>query len=230
MKRYRCLYVTVAISLSLNVYFVLVNETVPTSPTHAQSPQPCPSFEGLEETKGTKRPFTIIVEGSTAVGKSTLLRMIERLGQDVMTILEPMDYWTDVGGVDLQQLEMEDPVRWIGALVMETIYGHVKVALEKPVLPNGRQARVVIRERSIYSMKACYGEHLLKARGISVPEFHLVSQWYNLTMETYHDTLKPDLISKLIMQNNTYCFVLNLDFFSLCSLPQSQYNNNTPTS
>ena len=46
---------------------------------------------------------------------------------------------------------------------------------------------------------ACFVDYS-KIRGQnSAPELHLAEQWYNLTMETYHEQLKPDLISEWVL-------------------------------
>lgn len=178
-----------------------MNVTVAPSPTAPKSPQPCPSDEGHEETNLTKRPFTIVVEGSKASGKSTLLHMIEQIGQDVLAIYEPVGSWKNVSGADLGKLAFKDPDRWTGAYLMATLYGFITVALQKPILPDGRQPQVVIRERSLHSGMAAL-DLVKKNRGQdSSPELHLAEQWYNLIMETYHEQLTPDLIGEWVLHS-----------------------------
>jgi len=185
------IYAIVIFSTGVLVLFLLnrpVDTLSPTSPaTHLQC-----SLPGI---RNEERPFTITVEGAMGVGKSTLLKMIEPLGYDIMTVHEPTKVlWSET---NLGELFEQDPSRWVGTFAMQGIFAFLQAALQSPILSNGHPAKVLIRERSLYSVKASIVECARISGLISAVDYHVFDEWYNLTMQTYHDQIKPDLIRKL---------------------------------
>ncbi|XP_046743384.1 deoxynucleoside kinase-like [Diprion similis] len=117
------------------------------SPGPGTSSQPLINWEhklpfGISLRK--KKPLSIIVEGNIGCGKTTFTK---RFLSDhrVCTLLEPLDQYPDVAGVNLLQLMYEDPDRYCYQFqhhVQQVMYDRHLLLTSRPVK---------IMERSMFS-------------------------------------------------------------------------------
>jgi len=100
----------------------------------------------------------VSIEGNIGAGKSTILRHIEKqLSSDdnVVVVLEPIDKWSDDGGINVFKAYCEDPDRRAAEFQVYAFTGRL---IQLAEIVNGIRARypdpanvVVITERSIQS-------------------------------------------------------------------------------
>lgn len=96
--------------------------------------------------KNAARPFTVIVEGNIASGKTTFLQHFNQY-EDVCVMPEPIGLWRDCDGHNLLGLMYEDIKKW-----SFTFQSYVQLTmLQQHTKPTPCPIKVM--ERSIYSAR-----------------------------------------------------------------------------
>jgi len=147
-----------------------------------------------QSTRTPGRPFTIVVEGNVGCGKTTALEYFRSRTKDVDIVVEPVALWQNISGVDLLENIATDATRWGGVFQMYsglTRYRNVMKPTDKPLR---------LMERSVFSERYCFLEaghaanHKVGGKGITDPEYLLMTKWFKLLTEQLWSHLKPDLI------------------------------------
>ena len=63
-------------------------------------------------TVGSRRPYTVIVEGNIGAGKTTFLQPFLKHEKIVQVCTEPVEKWRNLQGHNLLQKMYQDPKRW----------------------------------------------------------------------------------------------------------------------
>jgi len=144
------------------------------------------------QSQWTNKPYTILVEGTTGSGKSTLVNILAQL-HSLMAIPEPVDQWQHVNGTNMLDNMFQDPQRWTGSFQMESTLTRIKDAIRKPMV-KGRPALIRVMERSLYSERYCFMEYARRSGALSETEFNLMDLWHKFLMDQFEAKVKPDLI------------------------------------
>nr|ACO11531.1 Deoxynucleoside kinase [Caligus rogercresseyi] len=143
--------------------------------------------------------FTVYVEGPTGSGKSTFIEMF-RSRPDIFVVQEPLSSWMDVNGTDLFGLMYRDPQRWSGAFQLHASLSRLRSVTEKT--PWGKRIRIL--ERSIYSQRYTFLEHLIKTEVMAKAETALMDKWFDFMVKRFERQMKPDLIIYLRGSNDVF--------------------------
>lgn len=57
-------------------------------------------MSGSVSSSGTRKPFTVLIEGNIGSGKTTFLNHFQKF-DDVCLLTEPVEKWRNCGGVNL---------------------------------------------------------------------------------------------------------------------------------
>eukprot|EP00088_Acartia_fossae_P005814 TRINITY_DN12623_c0_g1_i1.p1 TRINITY_DN12623_c0_g1~~TRINITY_DN12623_c0_g1_i1.p1 ORF type:complete len:260 (-),score=57.19 TRINITY_DN12623_c0_g1_i1:223-1002(-) len=134
------------------------------------------------------RPYTIIVEGNVASGKSTLLSMLQDF-EGFETVPEPVSKWQNVSGTNMLEKMINDGDRWLATF---ELYAS-KTRLEN-VLTKGLDAKYRVMERSLYSEQYCFNQILKDEQKMSEGEFAVLNRWFKTLMNYDGLDLGVDLI------------------------------------
>lgn len=125
----------------------------------------------LELAKNEK-PYTIIVEGNIACGKTTFLNHF-RQWEQVCVVPEPVDGWRDCRGHNLFDLMYKDTSKWafpFQSYVTLTMLQSLRLPTNKPIK---------LVERSLYSARYCFVEKMVRDNLIHPPACAVLDEWYN---------------------------------------------------
>jgi len=134
------------------------------------------------------RPFTIIVEGNVASGKSTLLALLEEL-EGFETVPEPVSRWQNVSGTNLLEEMINDGNRWLTTFQLYSSKTRLENSLNAKM-----DTKYRVMERSLYSEYYCFGQIIKDDHGITSGEYAVLSKWFNFLMNYPGVDLGADLI------------------------------------
>lgn len=128
---------------------------------------------------------TILVEGNIGAGKTTFLSHISRY-DNVHTIPEPLEKWTNLNGFNLLERMYENPNKWSYTFqnyaLLTQLENHLMIS----------EKDVKIMERSMYSSRYCFGEALLHEKKIERESFEVYNKWFEYASK--HIENQTDLI------------------------------------
>lgn len=114
--------------------------------------------------------FNVIIEGNIGSGKSTFLEHFKGY-EEICTVPEPVDDWTDFGGINLLQRFYDDPKEWatkFHASVLLTMFNGHNLVTDK---------RIKLMERSFFSVFKCFIPQMCNKGYISQDAFCVFSAW-----------------------------------------------------
>lgn len=123
----------------------------------------------------TKMPSmneTIVIEGTIAAGKTTL---VECLAQDenIEVYPEPLSNWHSLNGLNLVEALYQNPTKWWfpfqSYAILTMTQRHLRVT-EKPIK---------IMERSLFASENCFVEVALRHGMIARPEYDILKEWFH---------------------------------------------------
>jgi len=135
------------------------------------------------------QPFMIAVEGNIASGKSTFLSLLSAV-PGVATYPEPVERWRAVGGQDLFQAMMDEPLRWMHTFQLYSSLTRLETAYAAAT--PGAMAAVV--ERSLYSERYCFVQSMAEGGLLSPGEFAILDNTFNMLTGRADPALHIDLI------------------------------------
>ena len=101
--------------------------------------------------------FQISFEGNIASGKTSILESFKKENFGLNIITEPIEKWCDLNGHNLLELAYLKPKRWSYAFS-----SYVNLTLfEKHLDLSTSSAKINLMERSIYSSRFIFANHLL---------------------------------------------------------------------
>uniref|UniRef100_A0A182PKX0 Deoxynucleoside kinase domain-containing protein n=1 Tax=Anopheles epiroticus TaxID=199890 RepID=A0A182PKX0_9DIPT len=119
-----------------------------------------------------KKPFTVIVEGNVASGKTTFLNHFQKF-DDICVLPEPVEKWRNCGGVNLYDLMHREPHRWaipFQSYVMLTVLDMHAYQTD---------CSVKLMERSLFSARTCFVENMLTSGSTHRGMYNVLQQWYD---------------------------------------------------
>lgn len=136
------------------------------------------SDEDVYEERKLKEPKIIVIEGNIAVGKSTyinfVVKRLEKIGQKVKVISEPIDLWSTVG---VFQKFCADPSRWSYTFQTYAYSTRIQNAIDS--YDPQEDYDVYIIERSWFSDRF-FMENLHKGGLVSDMEMQMYETWCTL--------------------------------------------------
>ena len=128
----------------------------------------------------TNRVKTILLEGNLAVGKTMFLDLFEEMEDNPMrdytqVIREPVDKWTNYGGVNLLNLFYRDPSKY--AFLFESqVFLSMADAHLTPMQP-GKTIRLM--ERSLFSAQYVFAKNLFYNQYLDVLQSETLTDLYD---------------------------------------------------
>lgn len=117
------------------------------------------------------KPFSIIVEGNIACGKTTFLDHFKKF-EDVQVTTEPVEMWRNCQGHNLLDIMYQDQKKWVFPFQM---YAALTM-LERHNTKTNRPVHLM--ERSIYSTRYCFVEKLTKDGVLLAPHTAILDEYY----------------------------------------------------
>jgi len=140
--------------------------------------------------KDILRQKLIIVEGNIGTGKTTLLKMLEKYGCEV--IYEPVDVWQSTynsDGKNLLETFYSDMKRW--AYSMQSFA--FKTRLNAMTKPQSSLIRYV--ERSVYTDRMVFAKNCYHNKTMNLLEWNMYTSWFDWILNIYKKAgykTKPD--------------------------------------
>lgn len=139
--------------------------------------------------------LTVCIEGNIGSGKTSFLSHFKKYESFIQVNDEPVEQWRDFGGHNPLAVLYKDPKRWsftFQSLVLLTLLKRHQELQTKPVR---------VMERSIFSARLCFLENLRERDLLSMPEYAILCQWFDFTLQHYNTNV--DLILYLRTQPET---------------------------
>eukprot|EP00092_Neocalanus_flemingeri_P030157 GFUD01032735.1.p1 GENE.GFUD01032735.1~~GFUD01032735.1.p1 ORF type:complete len:274 (-),score=79.28 GFUD01032735.1:265-1086(-) len=146
-------------------------------------------FRQAQGTTSKERPFTIVVEGNVGSGKSTFLKIMEKL-PGVKAFPEPVKKWQEVGTQNLLKDMYADPKRWTTTFQLYSSLTRTQIGLAS----KDSASPVTILERSLYSERFCFVQMLLESGVLTPGEFALLDRWFHTLTRTSMTGMVVDMI------------------------------------
>jgi len=141
----------------------------------------------------------VALEGNIGVGKSTLLRSLDALGDEgVLVVQEPVDEWrapvASAGGASVFGAYYADPARHAFLFQWFVCVSRVR-ALRSALRAyrdahDGREPEIVIMERCIHADREVFMKHLREGGAISALEMHVYDDIVSFLLE-HEGVLRP---------------------------------------
>jgi deoxyguanosine kinase len=125
------------------------------------------------------RPLIITLDGNIGVGKSTLLKLIGQMLQDVEIVLEPVNEWEKLvsdDGKSLLSHFYEDSVRWGYTFQNCAILTRI---LETRKVLSSTKKKVIITERSVLTDLHVFAKMNYELGNINSLEWSLYKKWFD---------------------------------------------------
>lgn len=122
-------------------------------------------------TENTK-PFTVFVEGNIGSGKTTYLEHFRKF-EDVTLLTEPVEEWRNLKGWNLLDLMYKDPTKW--AMTFQAYVSLTMLEMHCRRTPTP----VKLMERSLYSAKYCFVEHMKNSGTMHPAQYAVLDEWFN---------------------------------------------------
>lgn len=139
---------------------------------------------------------TVVVEGNIGSGKSSFLQYFDQ-HEDIFVVPEPVELWQNLRGHNLLDYMYKDPKRW--ALTFQTYVQLTMLSMHS----KKSKCPVKLMERSIWSAKHCFVEHLLNENILESAEYAVLCESFDMLMKLHK--LDVDLIVYLQASPET-CF------------------------
>lgn len=149
------------------------------------------------------KPFTVLVEGNIASGKTTFLEHFKKF-ENVNIVPEPVESWRNCRGHNLLNLMYQDVHKWAFPFQSYVTLTTMKMLTQQTDKP------IKLIERSVYSARFCFVEKMMND-GIITPEQHAVLdewfQWVNDNVDLNIDLIvylrcDPKLAFRRMQQRN----------------------------
>lgn len=117
------------------------------------------------------KPFTVLVEGNIGSGKTTFLEHFRQF-EDITLLTEPVEAWRDLKGWNLLELMYKDTAKW--AMTFQSYVSLTMLDMHKKIIPTP----VKLMERSLYSARYCFVEHMHRTGGLHPAQFAVLDEWF----------------------------------------------------
>lgn len=134
----------------------------------------------------SKRPYTVVLEGNIASGKTSFLSYFKK-HPSIFTLPEPISKWKNFRDCNMLDLVYKNPKRWAFTFQM-LVY---KTMLDNH-LKYSKDCAVKMMERSIFSAKYMFIENYYRTKILSETEHNLLNDWYEFILSNF--PIKCDLI------------------------------------
>ncbi|KAJ8735298.1 hypothetical protein PYW07_006918 [Mythimna separata] len=131
------------------------------------------------------KPFTVFVEGNIGSGKTTFLEHFRRF-EDITLLTEPVEEWRNLKGWNLLDLMYKDTAKW--AMTFQSYVSLTMLDMHRRPTPTP----VKLMERSLYSARYCFVEHMMRSGTLHPAEFAVLDEWFRFIMNQIH--IDADLI------------------------------------
>lgn len=137
---------------------------------------------------GSRRPYTVIVEGNIGAGKTTFLQPFLKHEKIVQVCTEPVEKWRNLQGHNLLQKMYQDPKRWSFELQSYIQLTMVQEHMKPCNVP------VKMMERSLLSARYCFVENLFNTGKLEESEYLVLSEWFNFLVSSPQMNFNVDQI------------------------------------
>lgn len=120
-------------------------------------------------------PRRILLEGSIAAGKTTLIKMLALSFPNAVFLPEPVDQWRDCNGVNALELFYADKKRYSHAFQHIALMSRVEQYLNLP-----HNAGLIFSERSPESCRYCFAEMLYESGDYDPSEYAIYRKDYDI--------------------------------------------------
>ncbi|XP_041975860.1 deoxynucleoside kinase isoform X2 [Aricia agestis] len=123
------------------------------------------------------KPFTVLVEGNIGSGKTTFLEHFRQF-EDITLLTEPVEQWRNLKGWNLLDLMYKDPAKW--AMTFQAYVSMTMLDMHR--LPTTTPVKLM--ERSLYSARYCFVEHMRRAGTLHPAQFAVLDEWFMFMQRT----------------------------------------------
>lgn len=117
------------------------------------------------------KPFTVLVEGNIGSGKTTFLQHFQQF-EDITLLTEPVEEWRNLRGWNLLDLMYKDPVKW--AMTFQSYVTMTMLDMHRQ--PTATPVKLM--ERSIFSARYCFVEHMMRTGTLHPAQFAVLDEWF----------------------------------------------------
>ncbi|XP_063616959.1 deoxynucleoside kinase-like isoform X1 [Cydia splendana] len=122
-------------------------------------------------TTANTKPFTVFVEGNIGSGKTTFLEHFRQF-EDITLLTEPVEEWRNLRGWNLLDLMYKDPTKWAMAFQAYVSLTMLDMHRRPTATP------VKLMERSLYSARYCFVEHMHRSGTLHPAQFSVLDEWF----------------------------------------------------
>lgn len=117
-----------------------------------------------------------ILEGNNGIGKSTLLKLIQKNMPHIQAVQEPVDAWAKEHNNEDSLLARfySDSNRWAYTMETYTMIARVQEHLRVQQMPNPFK----VMERSLYSGHYCFARNGYEQGFMTETEWHIYNKWF----------------------------------------------------
>ncbi|XP_023936009.1 deoxynucleoside kinase [Bicyclus anynana] len=117
------------------------------------------------------KPFTVLVEGNIGSGKTTFLEHFQQF-EDITLLTEPVEEWRNLRGWNLLDLMYKDPSKW--AMTFQAYVSMTMLDMHR----RPTSTPVKLMERSLYSARYCFVEHMMRQGTLHPAQFAVLDEWF----------------------------------------------------
>ena len=178
----------------------------------------------------SNKKISIAVEGNVGCGKSAFLNYFDK-SDNVESFIEPVDRWRNVKGYNTLDMLYKDPSRW--ALAFQS-YVQLTMLQQHEMIS---KSWVKMMERSVWSTRYCFINHLNNSGILPSPDFAVLCKWFDWTMQNrnvnidlivYLQASPKTCLERVKVRNREEELSVNIEYLkSLHQLHEDWLVNNT---
>ncbi|XP_067936494.1 thymidine kinase 2, mitochondrial-like isoform X2 [Watersipora subatra] len=122
------------------------------------------------------KPYVVCVEGNIGCGKSTMMEYFKNCSDSVEVVPEPLEKWTNLNGHNALAKLYEDSERW--GFAFNLYAALTRLQMHSTVTTK----RVVLLERSLYSLRYCFVEADYQCGKINSLDYSIINEWFEYSL------------------------------------------------
>ena len=162
------------------------------------------------------------IEGNIGSGKSTLIRLLEKIDKDITFVLEPVDEWSDIQdekGENILTKFYDDQTKYAFSFQMMAYIS--RLAKLKRIIEKNPNS-IIISERSILTDKNVFAKMLYDDEKIEKVNYTIYLKWFDEFLKDVHQEgfiyleVKPQTCLQRVQKRNRPGETIDISYLQRC--------------